>query len=271
MTAVSQATPANQTEILAAHVAEIRHRGQRVVGDVIEIGRRLIECKRIVGHGNWLPWLKKEFDWSADTAERFIQVAKLSDQIPQIAEFKLPMSGLYLLGAPGVPTEVRTEVIEQAKGGATVTHEQIKEKIAKAKPPKPQRKRTEQTKQAARQAWRESYGLPPAATPRAPEAEDCPGGDPTKLAFTSLCFLVLAAGRDPQLADHLAALAGSQTPDPLPLTAIERVIALLANVAARMRVMEIPPAEISAASAPVAPTASDYPDMPGFLDRNKLN
>jgi hypothetical protein len=46
-------TPANA--ILEEHVAEIRRLGQRAVNDVIEIGRRLIECKKLVGHGNWLP------------------------------------------------------------------------------------------------------------------------------------------------------------------------------------------------------------------------
>ena len=63
---------------LAEHAAEIRRLGKRVVADIIEIGRRLTKCKRICGHGNFLPWLDREFGWSEDTAERFIQVAALS-------------------------------------------------------------------------------------------------------------------------------------------------------------------------------------------------
>ena len=46
---------------LAEHVTAIRQLGKRVVADVAEIGRRLFECKRICGHGNWLPWLEREF------------------------------------------------------------------------------------------------------------------------------------------------------------------------------------------------------------------
>jgi len=39
-------------EFLAAHAKEIRTLGKRMVTDVIEIGRRLAECKVIAGHGN---------------------------------------------------------------------------------------------------------------------------------------------------------------------------------------------------------------------------
>jgi hypothetical protein len=39
-----------------------------VIGDIIEIGRLLTEVKKIAGHGNWLPWLDREFGWSDSTA-----------------------------------------------------------------------------------------------------------------------------------------------------------------------------------------------------------
>ena len=42
--------------VLAENAEEIRKLGKRAVGDVIEIGRRLSEMKKICGHGNWLPW-----------------------------------------------------------------------------------------------------------------------------------------------------------------------------------------------------------------------
>jgi len=76
---------------LATHAAEIRLRGKRVVEDVIEIGRRLAIARELVKHGEWRPWLKREFDWSEDTAERFIHVAKMQNEIPQIAELTASM------------------------------------------------------------------------------------------------------------------------------------------------------------------------------------
>jgi len=50
--------------------------GKRVVADVIEIGRRLTESKKICGHGNWLPWLDREFNWQEQTARNFIRFFK---------------------------------------------------------------------------------------------------------------------------------------------------------------------------------------------------
>ena len=114
---------------LAEHAAEIRRLGKRVVADIIEIGRRLTKCKRICGHGNFLPWLDREFGWSEDTAERFIQVAALSNQIPQVAEFSLPISGRYLLAAPSTPDEARTEIVERAEAGEPVSVAKIKRVI----------------------------------------------------------------------------------------------------------------------------------------------
>jgi len=102
---------------LAEHAKQIRILGKRVIGDVIEIGRRLAQCKDRCGHGNWLPWLEREFGWSADTAERFIRLNKLAGQIPQIAEYDIPVSGLYMLAAPSTPESARTEVIERAEAG----------------------------------------------------------------------------------------------------------------------------------------------------------
>jgi Protein of unknown function (DUF3102) len=115
--------------VLAEHAAAIRQLGKRVVADVIEIGHRLTDAKRICGHGNWLAWLKREFGWSTDTAERFIQVHALADQIPQLAEFNLPMSGLYLLAAASTPTEARDEIIERAQVGEPVSVVTIKQTI----------------------------------------------------------------------------------------------------------------------------------------------
>ena len=65
------ASPVTTDPILAEHAAEIRRLGKRALADVIEIGARLTECKRICGHSNWLPWLDREFRWEETTAQRF--------------------------------------------------------------------------------------------------------------------------------------------------------------------------------------------------------
>ena len=77
------ATPLQDMSILAEHAAVIRRLQRRVIADVVEIGRRPCECKPLVGHGHWLPWLKREFDLSERTARNFINAYKLVEGKPE--------------------------------------------------------------------------------------------------------------------------------------------------------------------------------------------
>jgi hypothetical protein len=122
---------------LAEHAAAIHTLGRRVVGDVIEIGRRLTECKRIFGHGNFLPWLDREFGWSDKTAENFINVYKLSSKFENFSNLSLPLSALYLLAAPSTPDEVRTQIITRAEAGEVLPAAEVKQTIDTAKARKP--------------------------------------------------------------------------------------------------------------------------------------
>lgn len=56
MLAIPGLIPPNEVAV-AEHAAVIRALGKRVVGDIVEIGRRLADCKERLGHGEWLPWL----------------------------------------------------------------------------------------------------------------------------------------------------------------------------------------------------------------------
>ena len=38
----------------------------------IEIGRRLVEAKEMLQHGEWLPWLEKETGFSTSSAQRYM-------------------------------------------------------------------------------------------------------------------------------------------------------------------------------------------------------
>ena len=94
-------TPAEQeSQALVEHVEAIRAVGKRVLSDVVEIGRRLTECRRIVGHGKWLAWLEHEFRWSQQTAARFMQVFEFAGKVSKLENLELPVSSLYLLTAP---------------------------------------------------------------------------------------------------------------------------------------------------------------------------
>ena len=40
----------------------------------VEIGRRLVEAKELLPHGEWLPWLQKETDFSERTAQTYMKI-----------------------------------------------------------------------------------------------------------------------------------------------------------------------------------------------------
>lgn len=118
--------------VLAEHAAVIKALGKRVIGDVVEIGARLTECKKICGHTNWLPWLDGEFGWSVSTAENYINLHKLSTKFPTVGNLDIDMRSLYLIASPG-STSARDAVLDLAANGEKLTHAKVKEMIAQAK------------------------------------------------------------------------------------------------------------------------------------------
>jgi hypothetical protein len=101
------------------------------VHDVIEIGRRLTDAKARCGHGNWLPWLEREFGWSDSTALRYMQAHQFATD-KSVTVTDLSLKSLYLLAAPSTPEAARDEVIERSEAGEHLTPAQIKETIDKA-------------------------------------------------------------------------------------------------------------------------------------------
>jgi len=127
MTAVASADTA-----LSEHADAIRALGKQTVANIIEIGRRLVDCRENhLDHGEWLPWLKREFDWSRQTADRFIHVFEAADKLPKLSNLEVPISGLYLLTAPSASPEARDEIIERAEAGEKMPLAEVKRVIAR--------------------------------------------------------------------------------------------------------------------------------------------
>lgn len=62
--------------------------------------RELIAAKAECLHGEWLPWLEREFGWTDRHARRFMQVADAfgkSDNLSNLNELTIDASALYLL------------------------------------------------------------------------------------------------------------------------------------------------------------------------------
>jgi hypothetical protein len=126
------------TEILPSalvkHAAEIRRLNKQTMENIVEIGRRLSECRAIFKkNGEWCAWLKDELDWSDQTARRFIHVYEQLPELNKLLSRQFPISALYLLAAPSTPAKARAEIIERAQTGETVSVAEVKRRIETAK------------------------------------------------------------------------------------------------------------------------------------------
>lgn len=70
--------PLHQQRDIATVTAEIRMISQQtvqyVVRSVVEIGRRLVEAKSMLPHGQWGTWLREEVGYSQSTAQNYMKI-----------------------------------------------------------------------------------------------------------------------------------------------------------------------------------------------------
>jgi hypothetical protein len=118
--------------VVQQKTSEIRSLVKRSAQDAIEIGQKLLEVKNCLGHGGFLKWVYAEFGWSDRTAERYMLVAREFDNLANL-DGQIAPSALYLLAAPSTPEEAKTEALQMAESGETVTHAKAKELIAAKK------------------------------------------------------------------------------------------------------------------------------------------
>jgi DUF3102 family protein len=123
--------PAATTDpVLAEHADAIRALGRRVTEDVIEIGDRLAECRRILKEdGNWRAWLESELKLSPQTAGRFIQIYELSRQHSNLEHVDLPVSALYLLAAPSTSEAAKADIFKRVEVGESIGVAEVKSAI----------------------------------------------------------------------------------------------------------------------------------------------
>jgi hypothetical protein len=119
------ALSAEDANALRCAAERINIRGQRLIEDIVEIGRELIEAKARVGHGNFLSWIDASFGMSDDTARNFMNVAEVyGDRIRTVRD--LPLGAVYTLAAPSTPESVRSEVAERIAKGELVTAAEVR-------------------------------------------------------------------------------------------------------------------------------------------------
>ena len=117
--------------------AAIREAHQRQVAEVIATGEALIKVKVLLPHGEFGRWLESEFGWSVRSAENYMRVAETYGPNAQRVAHS-PLSVVYRLAAPTIPTEVREDVLLRADRGERPTERAVGDLIRDARAKKAQ-------------------------------------------------------------------------------------------------------------------------------------
>lgn len=108
---------------------------KRSAQDIVEIGQRLTEVKKRLGHGRFGTWLGAEFEWSEPTAQRFMRVAQRFKSV-NLTDLSIAPSALYLLAAPSTSQTAREETISRAQAGESISYTAAKNLKQQYSPPK---------------------------------------------------------------------------------------------------------------------------------------
>jgi hypothetical protein len=232
----------NNKRVLGEHAAEIRRLGKRVIADVVEIGRRLTECKELVGHGGWLPWLNHEFGWSDRQALNYMRVYEMVTKSENFADLvTISVSGLYMLAAPSTPESARDEILDRAGAGEQLAVADVKKTIQAHKAAPMGELHPEEPAQAPAATIEEQQldNVVKHADFEPPEPAITLCDLAVEVAMAALCQLIFAARHGPRLTEHLTAAVVAQTEEPLPLSGVDTVVEVLGYVAASMRAREL--------------------------------
>ena len=60
-------------EVITGEILDLKQKGGQVI---LDIGRCLIEAKSLLNHGEWLPWLNEQVEFSERTAQKFMRLAR---------------------------------------------------------------------------------------------------------------------------------------------------------------------------------------------------
>ena len=114
-------------EFLLQETQEIKSLMKRTVEGIIETGERLQRVKQRLKHGEFMTWVENEIKCHYSTALHFMRVWEtFGEQKEQIADVGINVSVLYLLSAPSMPEQLRTEIVEMVKSGNPVSFAEAK-------------------------------------------------------------------------------------------------------------------------------------------------
>ena len=113
-------------KVVQQHTIEIKGLLRRTAQDIVDIGEKLSEVKQELGHGQFLDWLRTEFDWSESAARKFMQVHRKFKTV-NFTHLNIATSAMYLLAADCTSEAARAEAVQRADAGEVITRAKAKE------------------------------------------------------------------------------------------------------------------------------------------------
>jgi len=112
-------------KVVQQHTIEIKGLLRRTAQDIVDIGEKLSEVKQELGHGQFLAWLRTEFDWSESAARKFMQVHRKFKTV-NFTHLNIATSAMYLLAADCTSQAAREEAVQRAEAGEVITRAKAK-------------------------------------------------------------------------------------------------------------------------------------------------
>ena len=113
--------PVRDINTITSEICYIQNDVQQYAAQgALKIGERLCEAKELLGHGEFLPWIKDEFGWTDRTAQKLMAVYRefgdsqkslFGPEINAKTYSDLPVSKLYLLIS--VPESEREDFVKE--------------------------------------------------------------------------------------------------------------------------------------------------------------
>jgi hypothetical protein len=113
-------------------IEEQEQSAKQMFDKTVAIGKELMRVKALVGHGQWGAWLRRNFQWSEDTAENYMRLARLvaSGKIKIRIVRNLPLAAAYVLaGHTNLSQEFFNDLTRRVDAGERPTARQMKADI----------------------------------------------------------------------------------------------------------------------------------------------